>query len=315
MNRPTERAIHAILTTDRACTTLISQQKKDSYDNRGKALFWLQDPRDNTCLSQTGFGVCDEGSLWMLAERKEGSALVSPFETDNSDMCLVRKYCHSAESPAGLGQCKHCGAKHWAVTKDRRGYVKLSEHDGRNCLVRSKPSPKGNKFKRYKNSYELQHCDIGYTGLVLAKADLNDGFYLEAADGFCFDGERFVACSPNNRQLRWAVGVRFAGGRQAERYFYKTAESDVCLTRTGKGPRLGECSRSGAKRWSLEGGRLAHEGKHCVVRLHDNSAALAKCSEGHYEHLSPVPYQSSMPSSSSWSLTGGAGGARLPLGY
>ncbi len=288
-------------------------------------MFWLQDPRDNTCLGPSGFGVCDEASLWLLADRKEGAALVAPFETGNSDVCLVRKRCHSALSPASLGQCKHCGAKHWAVTKDRRGYVKLSEDKGKNCLVRSKPAAGGKKgkgrYKQYKNTYEMQHCEKGYTGLVLAKAEMNSGFFLQAADGFCFDGERFVACDPNSWHLRWGVGVRLAGSGTAERYLYKYYDSDVCLQRTGKGPRLGDCWHSGAKRWSLKGGRLAQDGVHCVVRRFDNSASFAKCSEGYYEHISPVPYESSLAPA----VRGGGGaaaatipiggGGRLPLGY
>lgn len=289
----------------------------DPYDNRDRTLFWLQDPRDNTCLGANGFGVCDESSLWMLADRKGGAALVAPFETD-SDMCLVRKWCHSAESPMGLGQCKHGGAKRWTVTKDRRGYVKVSEDQGKNCLVRSKG--KHGKFKRYKNTAEMQHCDKhGYTGLVLAKAELNEGFFLQAADGFCFNGEKFVACDTNDWRLRWGVGIKFAGNGQAERYLYKLFEADVCLQRTGKGPRLGECSHWGARRWSLKGGRLAHDTHHCIVRNIDNSATFVKCSEGYYEHISPVPYESSLAPTAGGTSTipigAGGGGGRLPLGY
>jgi hypothetical protein len=303
--------------------------QKDPYANRDKQLFWLQDPRDNTCLGPSGFGVCDESSVWMLADRREGAVLVAPFETTNNDMCLVRRWCHSSESPAGLGQCKRCGAKHWAVTKDRRGYVKLSEDKGKNCLVRSKPSAGGKqgKLKRYKNTYEMQHCDkAGYTGLVLNKAEINSGFFLQAADGFCFDGERFVACDPNSWHLRWGVGVRFAGNGQAERYFYKLFETDVCLQRTGKGPRLGDCSHRGAKRWSLKDGRLAYDGSQCIVRHHDNSAGFVKCSEGFFEHVSPIPYDSSLAPTAGVAVGGGipitggggipiGGGGRLPLGY
>lgn len=248
----------------------------------------------------------------MMAERKGGAALVAPFETNNANMCLERKWCHSAESPASIGPCKSCGAKHWQVTKDRRGYVKVSEDQGKNCLVRSKPLPGGKqdkKLKRFKNSVMMSHCEKGYTGLVLAKAPLNEGFFLQAADGFCFDGSRFVACEANDWRLRWGVGIKFNSGGQADRYFYKMFEEDVCLQRTGKGPRLGECSHWGAKRWSLQGGRLAHD-NHCIVRNHDNSAGFVKCNEGYFEHISPVPYESSLAPT-----VGGAGGGRLPLGY
>lgn len=289
----------------------------DPYDNRDRPLFWLQDPRDNTCLGPQGFGVCDEASLWMLADRKGGAALVAPFETGNAQMCLDRKWCHSAESPVAIGPCKACGAKHWQVTKDRRGYVKVSEDKGKNCLVRSKPLPGGkqDKIRRYKNSAMMSHCEKGYTGLVLAKAELNDGFFLQAADGFCFDGDRFVACDVNDWRLRWGVGITFKNNGQAYRYFYKIFEEGVCLQRTGKGAKLGDCSHWGAKRWSLQGGRLAHDGDHCIVRNHDNSAAFVKCKEGYYEHISPVPYESSLAPTVGGSVGGGAGAGLLPLGY
>lgn len=103
------------------------------------------------CLGPNGFTMCDGASVWILADRREGQVLVSLLENDNSAMCLTRKWCHSAESPVGLDQCKSCGAKHWTLEKDRRrGYYRLSEDKGKNCLVRARPG-KG-KFKKYKVS-------------------------------------------------------------------------------------------------------------------------------------------------------------------
>ena len=39
----------------------------------------------------------------------------------------------------------------------------------------------------------------------MANVPYEEGFFLQASDGFCFDGERFKACSPRDYTLRWSV--------------------------------------------------------------------------------------------------------------
>ena len=51
-------------------------------------MFWLQDPKDGSCLGPYGFAACNEATVWVLADRREGKALVSVFEGDDSAMCL-----------------------------------------------------------------------------------------------------------------------------------------------------------------------------------------------------------------------------------
>jgi hypothetical protein len=176
----------------------------------------------------------------------------------------------------------------------------ISEDKGKNCLVRSKPpslvdadkkKSKG-KFKRYKNTVEMQHCTQGYTGLVMTEVPFNDGFFLQTADGVCFDGERFRPCDLRDYKLRWSVGVKFANNGQGERFFYKAYQPELCLLRTGKGvPKLGDCSNWGTKRWSIKAGQLAQEdGTWCLVRHHDNTAGFDKCAVA-YEFISAVPYE------------------------
>jgi hypothetical protein len=73
--------------------------------------------------------------------------------------------------------------KQRSIDQDSRGYVRVSEDKGKNCLVRSKPGGTG-KFKRFKNTVEMQHCSIGYTGLLMTEVPFSEGgFLLQAADG------------------------------------------------------------------------------------------------------------------------------------
>jgi hypothetical protein len=74
-------------------------------------------------------------------------------------------------------------SKYRSVDQDSRGYVRVSEDKGKNCLVRSKAGGTG-KFKRFKNTVEMQHCSIGYTGLLMTEIPFSEGgFLLQAADG------------------------------------------------------------------------------------------------------------------------------------
>ena len=73
--------------------------------------------------------------------------------------------------------------KYRSIDQDSRGYVRVSEDKGKNCLARSKPGGTG-KFKRFKNTAEMQHCSIGYTGLLMTEVPFSEGgFLLQAADG------------------------------------------------------------------------------------------------------------------------------------
>lgn len=70
-----------------------------------------------------------------------------------------------------------------SIEQDSQDYVRLTEDKGKNCLVRSKPGGAG-KFKRYKNTMEMQHCTEGYTGLLMTEVPFHEGgFLLQAADG------------------------------------------------------------------------------------------------------------------------------------
>jgi len=94
-----------------------SKQHDPSRSKRGKSFFWLIDPRDNSCLGASGFVQCDSSTAWIVADRKEGKVLVSLLGSDGPEMCLERKWCHSAYSPVSVGSCKQCGAKHWKMKK------------------------------------------------------------------------------------------------------------------------------------------------------------------------------------------------------
>jgi hypothetical protein len=62
----------------------------------------------------------------------------------------------------------------------RRELVRLSEDQHKNCLVRAKP-PKKRGEKKYKNSIEMSHCNLGHTSLVMLDAGMKYGFMLQAA--------------------------------------------------------------------------------------------------------------------------------------
>jgi hypothetical protein len=111
-----------------------------------------------------------------------------------------------------------------------------------------------------------------------------NGFYLKAADGACFDGETFRSCDVMHaKQILWGVGVKYIWG-QSNRYFFNFSptERKNCIVAKGGGSvGRGDCTSSGALRWGLESdGRLSvNDGKLCVARLVNNKAVLAPCSE------------------------------------
>jgi len=134
------------------------QRKKpaDVNDNKGNTPFFLQDPRDQTCLGPNGFTVCDERSLWVLTRRagKKTYSLVSLLNPSPYGMCLERKYGFLGllgTDRVGMGLCSQKGSKSWDFAFVDKTHVKLSTNN--QCLVRGK--------KKYLNSVSVQHCNKG----------------------------------------------------------------------------------------------------------------------------------------------------------
>eukprot|EP01034_Spumella_vulgaris_P024582 gene24582-30948_t len=81
----------------------------------------------------------------------------------------------------------------------------------------------------------------------------------------------------------WGVGVRYLWSGESARYFYNTyGDKSTCLVSRGLRVEKGLCSDAGALNWGLSNGQLtANNGKHCVARLADDRAVLAKCTDAH----------------------------------
>jgi len=247
---------------------------KDAYQNRGNVPFFLQDPLDGECLGPNGFTACDTTSLWILAGRKEGHSLVALLEPEEGKSCLGTGSGNSVKA----SKCSTKQAKHWKIDADRHGYYVISTDQAKMCLFRSKDP--------YKSSVKLQPCKSGYTPLQVVETAIHDvGFFLESADGMCFDGIRFRHCNAQDESLLWGIGVRFGSKGDAMRSFFKYFDGSKCLSKTSKGPVLGPCTDAPARKWGLKDGKLVHENKMCVVRKKDNTAALVKCDTA-FEHIS-----------------------------
>ena len=181
-------------------------QKKpvDVNDNKGNTPFFLQDPQDQTCLGPNGFTVCDERSLWVLTRRagKKTYSLVSLLNPSPYGMCLERKYSFFGlfgSDRVGMGLCSQGGSKNWDFNFVDKTHVKISTKG--QCLVRGK--------KKFMNSISVQNCNKGeFTPLVYHPTSVHEaGFYLKAADGACFDGEKFRSCEGRGADhLLWGVG-------------------------------------------------------------------------------------------------------------
>jgi len=263
------------------------QRKKpaDVNDNKGNTPFFLQDPRDQTCLGPNGFTVCDERSLWVLTRRagKKTYSLVSLLNPSPYGMCLERKYGFLGllgTDRVGMGLCSQKGSKSWDFAFVDKTHVKLSTNN--QCLVRGK--------KKYLNSVSVQHCNKGeFLPLVYHPTSVHEaGFYLKAADGACFDGERFRSCEGRGADsLLWGVGIKYVGGK-ANRYFFNfnPHERSYCIVAKGSKVEKGPCSHGGALRWGLADGKLsAGNGKQCLARLHDNTGVMVGCGEAN-EYIS-----------------------------
>lgn len=263
------------------------QAKTDPSDNKGNTPFFLQDPNDETCLGPDGFTVCDERALWVLTRRpgKKTYSIVSLLKPNIQGACLERKTSwFGSTDKLALGRCSKDGSKSWNFEFIDQSHVKLSSKG--QCLVRGK--------KKYRSSMSMQNCKKGeFVALKYHPTAVHEnGFYLKAADGACFDGTVFRSCEAmRSKQLLWGVGIKYVWGK-ANRYFFNFAPSERknCLIANGYRVQKGDCSQNGALKWGLEDGKLtANDGKSCLARLVNNEAALAPCSEASEYMVMDVP--------------------------
>jgi hypothetical protein len=190
-------------------------------------------------------------------------------------MCLERKFSFFGlfgSDRVGMGPCSKGGSKNWLFNFVDNTHVKLSTKG--QCLVRGK--------KSYKNSMSVQNCNKGeFLPLVYHPTSVHEaGFYLKAADGMCFDGSKFRSCEGSgSNMLLWGVGIKYIWGK-ANRYFFNFHPQDRgnCLVARGSRIEKTSCTTSGAMKWGLSDGKLSIDnGKMCLVRLADNSGAMARC--------------------------------------
>jgi len=250
---------------------------KDAFQNKGNVPFFIQDPLDGTCLGPGGFTACDTTSLWVYSGRKEGHSLVSLLEPKEDSMCLT-KVGSGKQCELKTYSCKSKGTKLWHVEPDKHGYFKVMEDNQKNCIHRT--------MQPYKNSVYVVPCKNGYTPMQIVETAIHDsGFFLESADGQCFDGVKFRICDASDKTLLWGIGIRFSSSGSAERSFFKFYDGNKCLAVGKKGLELGDCKGAGGNGWGLKDGRLSREnGKTCIVRKKDNTASVDKCSNG-FEHI------------------------------
>jgi len=263
-----------------------SDKKKasqDPHDNRGNTPFFLQDASDEMCLGSSGFTICDETALWILTKRvgRKTYSLVSLLNPpEQGGICLERKTSFLgllSSDRVSLGSCNKEGSKSWMFEFIDKTHVKLSNKG--QCLVRGK--------KELKNSVSLQSCQIGeFASLVYHPTAVHEnGFYVKAADGACFDGSKFRSCEGvGASKLLWGVGVRYSGG-QAHRYLFNfnIHDRNSCIVAHHSRVEKGFCSDRGAVSWSLEhGGRLSTANSQlCLARRNDDTALMMKCKYGH----------------------------------
>jgi hypothetical protein len=266
--------------------TKTQKKKSDPNDNRGNTPFFLQDPYDQMCLGPKGFTVCDENALWILTKRtgKKTYSLVSLLNPSQQGLCLERQTSFFGlfnTDRVAIGSCNKGGAKSWDFEFVDQTHVKLSTKG--QCLVRGK--------KTFKNSMSVQSCKKGeFIPLVYHPTAVHEnGFFLKAADGACFDGSKFRSCEGSGaNKLLWGVGVRYVWG-QAKRYFFSfnVQERSNCIVGHGGKVQKGSCKDSGALTWSLTQGQLAtgNKANKCVARKTDETAMVVPCTTS-YEYLS-----------------------------
>jgi len=262
-------------------------KKSDPNDNKGNTPFFLQDPYDSMCLGPKGFTSCDENALWILTKRagKKTYSLVSLLgPPTNGGLCLERKASFFGliqSERVAIGSCNSNRAKAWEFDFVDQTHVKLSTKG--QCLVRGK--------KQFKNSVSVQPCSKGeFLPLVYHPTAVHEnGFYIKAADGACFDGEKFRPCEGSGASKHlWGVGIKYVWG-EAKRYFFGFNVQDRanCLTSKGSAVTKGPCKDSGTTEWAIANGQLTSgaRGSTCLARKSDDAAALTSCSTA-YEFVS-----------------------------
>lgn len=282
-----------------ATTTGADKKKKtikhDPNDHKGLTAFFLTDPTDGTCLGPNGFVMCDENALWLLTTRpgRKTYSLLSLL-APSQNICLQRKttffgLIHTDQLVSG--SCNTKSAKSWSWDwVDADDHVKLSNL-GR-CIVRG-------KHNSISSSVSVQDCERkDFTKLKYHVTAVHEnGFLLATANGECFDGEKFRSCYTSGSSkalssLYWGIGIRYVWG-EAKRYFFSFApqERNKCLVYDGNNKvHRGACESGNALTWGLQHGRLSvQNGKKCVVRKGDDSAALTNCNEGNEYILMNVP--------------------------
>lgn len=253
------------------------QRKSDPNDNRGNVPFFLQDPYDQMCLGPDGFTNCDERALWILTKRpgKKTYSLVS-FLNPSSGSCLQRQpsfFGLFSSDKLVSGPCSKGNAKNWNFDFIDQNHVKLSNQG--QCIVRGK--------KGHKSSASVASCKKSdFLPLIYHPTAVHEnGFYLKAADGKCFDGNAFKTCTSSTTML-WGNGIRYVWGEAMGYIFsYARKEPATCISTKGKKIIRGDCFGSGALGWGWHDGKVTTKnGKQCLVRMNDDSAALAPCSQG-----------------------------------
>jgi hypothetical protein len=217
----------------------------DPYDCKGNTPFLLQDPRDNTCLGPNGFTACDERALWVLNRRVDrvgtySLALFLPPTTANNHNaaghCLERKtslFGLIGLNRIGLGKCSKRSSKNWKFEfVDGGGSNNVLLSTKGMCLVRGALG--------FANSVSLKPCSelkpdqqlkLTYSPTAIHE----NGFYLKASDGSCFDGSSFRSCyGVGASKLLWGIGMRYVGG-EAVRYLFlfSPKERHNCLVHKG----------------------------------------------------------------------------------
>jgi len=243
---------------------------KDANDNKGNTPFFLQDPEDEMCLGPHGFTMCDERTVWVLTKRvgkKKTYSLVSLLNPLDNGMCLEQQGFGGYD--VGMGACSKSGSKSWEFEFVNKHQVRLSANG--KCLDRKK--------KKYSNQASLVDCNGGneYLPLIYHPTNIGEnGFYLKAADGKCFDGSKFRTCQSSSKLL-WGVGIKYIW-EKAYRYFYNIEDSSKCISQSGSKVQLGDCTSSSSLKWGLSDGKLSSQnGKMCIARLVDDSAVMEKC--------------------------------------
>lgn len=278
-----------IVSIDSYCFEVSSNISLNTFTVPGNTPFFLQDPYDETCLGPNGFTVCDERSLWILTRRagQKTYSLISLLNPSPHGMCLEKKtsfFGIFGSDQVGMGLCSRIGSKSWEFNFVDNTHVKLATKG--QCLVRGK--------KTYKNSVSVQNCKKGeFLPLVYNPTSVHEaGFYLKAGDGSCFDGSKFRSCEGSgSNMLLWGIGIKYVWGK-ANRYIFNFHPQDRgnCLVAQGSKIEKNSCSSSGAMKWGLSDGKLSIDnGRMCLVRLPDNTGAMAKCSEANEYMSMDVP--------------------------